>query len=81
MRDRRKERILMDECAPRDYRSVQYFADLLRVSKRTILNMVNRGELEGAIRVGGVIRIPTSALDSLRLSACSSSPSAEKRTC
>jgi len=48
-----------------EYRSAQHFADLLRVSKRTILSMAARGELQGAIRVGGVIRIPFSALEHL----------------
>ena len=60
----------MPECERQpEYRSSQYFADLLRVSKRTILNMVARGELQGAIRVGGVIRIPLSALEPLEIRA------------
>jgi excisionase family DNA binding protein len=52
------------------YFSVRETADYLHVTPRTVQNMLRRGELVGAIRIGSgrgsVIRIPVSALDQLQ---------------
>jgi len=53
-----------------DYLSVREIADRLHVTPRTVLHMLARGELSGAVRIGtgrgSVIRIPVSALDELQ---------------
>lgn len=51
------------------YLSVREIADHLDVTPRTVQNMLRRGELRGAIRIGSgrgsIIRIPLSALADL----------------
>jgi len=53
-----------------DYLSVREIADRLHVTARTVLHMLARGKLSGAVRIGtgrgSVIRIPVSALDELQ---------------
>lgn len=51
------------------YLSIREFSDYLNVTPRTVQNMLRRGELRGAIRIGSgrgsIVRIPVSALADL----------------
>ena len=42
--------------------SMQEVADILKVSKRTVQRMVDRGDIK-AVKIGGTVRITQKALD------------------
>jgi excisionase family DNA binding protein len=48
-----------------EYLSVREVAERLHVTTRTIYELLWRGEIEGAKRVGDAVRIPEDALEKL----------------
>jgi excisionase family DNA binding protein len=50
-----------------EYLSVREAAERYHVTPRTIYQLLWRGDLPGAVRVGDAVRIPVSALDQLPL--------------
>lgn len=50
------------------YLTVDEAAELLRVSRRTILRMVDAGKIPSALKVGAQYRIPSTFVDEMKMS-------------